>query len=157
MGVTMMVAITVWLAGSLVEYKIVSKVPALHALFNGLPGMAISIAIGAGVGAVLGAPTGAGIMVGQFMGLATNSFTYKMYSGLERANRKRVETINKVNAYKTAHPKRFAEAVETFRLGVKTICGIIMFIVMMIGLPARTYFAVRDFSRKFTRRSVATA
>jgi hypothetical protein len=157
MGVTMMVAITVWLAGSLVEYKIVSKVPALHRLFNGLPGMAISIGIGAAVGFVLGAPTGAGIMVGQFMGLATNSITYKMYSGLERANAKRVQTVNNVKAYKAAHPKRFAEAVETFRLGIKTIGATIMFIVMIIGLPARVYCAVRDFIRKFTRRSVATA
>jgi len=137
MGVTVTVGLLVWIAGSMVEYKIITAVPTLKRLFRGLPGVIISLAIGAAVAFVLGAPTGAGVMLGQLLGLATNEFTFKFYTNMARMNVKKNQVTAKANHFKSEHPGLFREAVEGIRAGVKVIVGVVLAIVWIIGLPVR--------------------
>jgi hypothetical protein len=139
MGVTMTVAITVWIASSLLEYRIVSAIPALRVLFHGLPGVLISILIGSMVAYILSAPAGAGVMLGQLLGLATNEFTFKTFSKMSALNQSRKVQQAKVQEFKTEHPQLFSHAVGTMRGGVKTIIAILLAVVYIVGIPMRVY------------------
>lgn len=136
-GVTMTVAITMWIASSLLEYRIVSAIPALKVLFHGLPGVIISIAIGSVVAFILSAPAGAGVMLGQLFGLATNDFTFKFFTKTSELNEKRKVQQVKVNEFKAEHPDLFTHAVGTIKAGLKTIVAIVLFTVYVVGLPMR--------------------
>lgn len=137
MGVTVMVGLMVWIAGSFLEWKIVTQVPALKKLFHGLPGIAISISIGAAMAFVLGAPAGAGVMLGQLLGLATNEFTFAFYTKMDQLNGKKNEVTAKASAFKSQHPTVFSEAVDGIKAGLAVIVGIVLGIVWIIGLPVR--------------------
>jgi len=152
MGVTMTVALAVWLASSLIEYKIVKASPTLKVLFRGIPGIIISLSIGFALGIFIGAAGGAGFILGQLLGLATNEFTFKMYSTLADWNARAQASKSKWQARKDAHPKVWSEAVQTIRLGFKTIAAVILGIVYVIGLPARAVRLVREQNNKLNRR-----
>lgn len=145
MGVTMMVALGVWLASSLIEYRIVSASPHLKFFFNGLPGIVISVCIGAIVGWAVGAANGAGFILGQLLGLATNQFTFSMYSNIHKMNVKKKEVVAKVDNFRNTHPSMFAQVRDTFKLGIKTIVGIFLAMIFIIGLPARIVKACAEF------------
>lgn len=142
MGAILTLSIVLWLASSFVEYKIVRSSPHLKKLFVGVPGMMISVAISLAIGLLLAPAAGVAVQLAAILGLATNEFTFKLYSGLEFANTKRHNASAKVSAFKSEHPGVFAEAVGTIKLGFKTIVGIFLAIVYIIGLPARIFKAV---------------
>ncbi len=144
MGVTITVALAVWAASSLIEYKIVSASPRLKFFFHGVPGIIISLAIGWIMSIPLGVANGAAFTLGQVLGIATNEWTFKAYSTLAKLNAKKNATFGKVNHYKTEHPKLFAEATNTIKLGFKTIAGVILAIIYIIGIPARIIKAIHQ-------------
>lgn len=143
MGVTIMVGLMVWIAGSYLEYKIISGIPVLRPLFHGIFGVVISLAIGAVVGwalAIGGQPAGgAGIMLGQLLGIATNEQTFRFWSLVHKlGERKRALSARRAQ-FMTSHPKLYNEAKGTLVAGFKTIGALIVAVVWLIGLPYRTY------------------
>lgn len=137
MGVTITLALAVWFASSLIEYKIVSNSPHLKHLFNGIPGILISIAIGAFVGWSVGAAGGAGFILGQLLGLATNDFTFAMWSRFFKTGEQIKEVKTKVETFKTEHPTTFDQCKDGFRLLLKTIGMFCFAVVWVFGIPSR--------------------
>lgn len=148
MGVTMTVAITIWLAGSYLEYKVVTGMPFLKPIFRGLPGVLISVALGALVAFTLSAPSGAGVMLGQLLGLATNEFTFKFYTKLHQLNERRIVRTEQLQTYKAEHPATFEHVTGTMRGGLKTIGYAALGVVYLCGLPHRMYCKGRDVVRR---------
>lgn len=143
MGVTITLAIALWLAGSFVEYKIIKGIPSLQPLFNGLPGMAISVLISVGLGFVIAPAAGAAVALAATIGLATNEFTYNFYDRMSKINSRRKQVTTKVNNFKTEHPTMFTEAVGGIKAGFATIAAVFLAIVWIIGLPVRIASWVR--------------
>lgn len=143
MGVTVMIGLMVWLAGSYLEFKIISGIPALKPLFRGIPGVVISLAIGAVVGwalAIGGEPAGgAGIMLGQLLGVATNEQTFRFWSLMHKLGERKRALSAQRTQFMTSHPKLYNEAKGTLIAGFKTIGAIVLAVVWLIGLPYRTY------------------
>ena len=137
MSTTILLALGLWLSGAFVEYKIVRAFPPVEAVFRGLPGIVISIVISMTLGFFIAPAAGVAVALGATMGLATNEFTYKLFSRLEHANNKRKETITKISEFKSDHPTLFNEAVQGIRSGVKVIVTMVLFIVWIFGLPVR--------------------
>ena len=137
MGVTITVALCIWITGSLIEYRVISRIPAMEKVFHGIPGMFISIGIGFAVGMALGASTGAGFILGQTMGLATNQVTFQMWSTLHKANTYRKVKTKQWNAFYEANHKVIGEAINTVRLGAKALGAIFLAFMFIIGLPVR--------------------
>jgi hypothetical protein len=137
MGVTITLAIALWLAGAFVEFKIVRAIPGLEPLFKGLPGIVISIAISMTLGFFIAPAAGVAVALAATLGMATNELTYKLFSSLERGNRKRKEVQTKIVDFKKEHPTVFVEAVQGIKAGFKTIAVIVLAIVWLFGLPVR--------------------
>lgn len=137
MGATMTLAIALWLAGAFVEFKIVRAIPGLAPLFNGLQGIVISIVISMTLGFFIAPAAGVAVALAATLGMATNEFTYKLFSWTERMNIKRKETQAKIAGLRQEHPAVFTEAVEGIKAGIKTIVAIVLAIVWILGLPVR--------------------
>lgn len=149
MGVTIVLALCVWAASSLVEYKVVSRVPALRVLFHGISGIVISLAIGFLVAIPLGAANGAGFALGQLLGVATNEFTFAFYSHLAQLNERRKYHQQRVQDWKTQHPAVFANAVGSITMGIKAIVGVVLAALWIIGLPFVLARKVATFYQSF--------
>ena len=146
-GATLSLAIVLWLASSYVEYKIVKSSPRLQKWFHGVPAIVISLVISVVLGTLLAPAAGVAVVLAAFLGLATNEFTYKLYSGIDGINERRRDVTTKVSSFKSSHPTIFREAVEGIKAGFKVITVVFLAIVWLIGLPvrvARWFSAARD-------------
>lgn len=143
-GATLSLAIVLWLASSYVEYKIVKSSPHLQRYFHGVGGIIISVVISMALGLLLAPAAGVAVLLAAFMGLASNEFTFKLYSNLHSLNVKRTNAQHKiknaqhkVQGFKTAHPTVFHEAVEGIKAGFKVIVAVFLAIIWIFGLPIR--------------------
>jgi hypothetical protein len=155
MGATLLLAIFLWLAGAFVEFKIVRAIPGVAPLFHGLTGIVISITISMTLGFFIAPAAGVAVALAATMGMATNEFTYKLFSNLESGNRKRKEVQMKISTFKHEHPTVFAEAVEGIKAGFKVIAAIVLAVVWLFGLPVRIIHWIQAakaavFTRKVT-------
>lgn len=139
------IAFTFWLASSFIEYKIVKSNPRLQVLFKGVPGICISVAIGAALAFAVGASNAMPIVLAQIAGLASNDFTYKMYSKMAEWNERRHEVQDHLTTFKTTHPTVFSDAVDGVKAGFKTVVGIVLVLLWIVGLPLRTYRFIHSF------------
>lgn len=138
MGTTLILAIALWLAGAFVEFKIVRAIPGLSPLFNGLPGIVISIVISMTLGFFIAPAAGVAVALATTLGMATNELTYKFFTKMEELNLKRHEVSAQIKDFKSQHPTVFTEAVEGIKAGIKVIAAIVLAIVWICGLPIRT-------------------
>lgn len=139
MGVTITVALAVWLSGSLIEYRIIKKYPKLERLFHGFQGMLLSVAIGAGVGFLLGASTGAGFILGQTIGLATNNFTYQLYKSLDKGYSWSKERVEVTRQGMEKHRHQITQARKTIGHGVKILSLMVYGFLWVVGRPSAMY------------------
>lgn len=134
-----------WLTSSFVEYRILKAFPALHKWFNGFTGMIISVAISSMVGLAVGAPAGMVVMMAAVLGLATNNFTYTLYSYLDRSYEHVTTAKEKVREAREAHPRFFSEVVEGVKVGSKVVVGAIAAALYVIALPFRAVAVINRY------------
>lgn len=134
---TLTMVLMLWLAGSFLEYKIISRQPTLKRFFRGIPGVAISIAISFAVASVLGLQGGVVAGMAAILGLATNEITFKLFSWMSVRNAYVKQRVDGARQFHAEHPKLTSHAVATLRGGLKTIAGLILVIVYLVGLPSR--------------------
>lgn len=137
MGATLILALMLWLAGAFVEYKVIKGIPRLEPLFNGLTGIVISIAISMTLGFFIAPAAGVAVALAATMGMATNEFTYKLFSRADRLNAKRKNTVAQVKKFREEKPVIFNDAVTGIKSGIATIVALVLAIVWLIGLPVR--------------------
>lgn len=138
MGVTLTVALVFWLASSFIEYKLIKNFPALRKIIqHPVGGILLSVAIGFGVGWAIGSAGGLGIFIGQILGLATNSFTFKLYTGLEQLGTATKETLATLKTSWAKNKEAFLQVVDAFRSLFKGLFAILKGIFWVLSTPTR--------------------
>jgi hypothetical protein len=132
MGVTLTVAAVFWLASSYIEYKIVKSFPATRKIIqHPVGGILLSVAIGFCVSLAIGSQGGLGIFIGQILGLATNNFTFQLYSALGQLNTAGKELLGSLRDFWHSN----VEAVKTVGRSIMTICRGIAMIIRVLLWP----------------------
>lgn len=143
MGVTITVAIAFWAAASYVEYRIIKSVPPMRHVFqHPLGGIIVSISIGIVLGMALGPQVGAGAALGQILGLATNKFTYGMYTTGGRALEHGRNTYQNASAFMDKNKNLISGAANTVKYGIQVLGAVFLTFMFIIGLPARLINAI---------------
>lgn len=140
---TLTMVLMLWLASSYVEFKIVSRVPGLRFLFRGIWGIAISIGISFAIASTLGLQGGVIAGMAAILGLATNEFTFHLFSWLSERKAAYDATKTSVIQFRTEHPSLFTHFVATVKGGIMTIAAIFVAGIYVCGLPSRGYHQLR--------------
>lgn len=154
MGVTLTLAIALWLAGAFVEYKIVKAIPGLAPLFKGLTGIVISIVISMTLGFFIAPAAGVAVALAATLGMATNEFTFQFFTKAAEKNAQRKEVTEKIKSVKTEHPRLFQDAIDGVKAGIATVVALVLAVLWIIGLPVRI---VRWCATAFTSTKAAVA
>lgn len=132
LGVTLTIALIFWLASSYIEYKIVKTFPITRKIImNPIGGIILSVAIGFLVSMAIGAQGGLGIFIGQILGLATNQFTFQLYSAMAQLN----TAVRGLSTDLKVRWQANKDAVKTVIQSVKTICRGIATFFRILFLP----------------------
>lgn len=131
MGVTLTVAVVFWLASSYIEYKIVKSFPATKKMIqHPIGGILLSVGIGFLVGMAIGSQGGLGIFIGQILGLATNNFTFQLYSAMAQLNESAKSLKGDLKDFWVNNKNAMRQLAQSIRTIFHGIAALIKFILL---------------------------
>lgn len=138
MSVTVTIMLAFWLASSYIEYKLIKSFPAGRKwIQHPIGGIILSLIIGAGVSFFVGSAGGVGVFLGQLLGLSTNNFTYKLYSGLAQVNTAWKSFAENMKHTWQQNKEAMVTVIESFKTLFRGIASVFMAIIWVLSLPGR--------------------